>query len=131
MTLSRLLPVAAALAAACLPAPLLAHGNVTCNAPVFFLWSLRQAAGLGSLQTWHRIARPLASRQDRQGALKLAIDLMREVLQVPDTHRIGIVPGSDTGAVEMAMWTMLGARPVTPWPGKASAKAGSPMSSSS
>ncbi|MCH4150952.1 MAG: PepSY domain-containing protein [Sphingobium sp.] len=32
MTLSRLLPVAAALAAACLPAPLLAHGNVTCNA---------------------------------------------------------------------------------------------------
>ena len=42
-----------------------------------------------------------------------AIDLMREVLQVPDTHRIGIVPASDTGAYEMAMWTMLGARPVT------------------
>jgi phosphoserine aminotransferase len=42
-----------------------------------------------------------------------AIDLMREVLQVPDTHRIGIVPGSDTGAIEMAMWTMLGARGVT------------------
>ena len=45
--------------------------------------------------------------------LQLAIDLMREVLEVPDTHRIGIVPGSDTGAIEMAMWTMLGARPVT------------------
>ena len=45
--------------------------------------------------------------------LGLAIDLMREVLQVPDTHRIGIVPGSDTGAIEMAMWTMLGARPAT------------------
>ena len=45
--------------------------------------------------------------------LQYCIDLMREVLQVPDTHRIGIVPGSDTGAVEMAMWTMLGARPVT------------------
>ncbi|OYY71390.1 MAG: phosphoserine aminotransferase [Sphingomonadales bacterium 28-55-16] len=45
--------------------------------------------------------------------LQRAIDLMREVLQVPDTHRIGIVPGSDTGAIEMAMWTMLGARPVT------------------
>ena len=45
--------------------------------------------------------------------LQLCIDLMREVLQVPDTHRIGIVPASDTGAVEMAMWTMLGARPVT------------------
>jgi phosphoserine aminotransferase len=45
--------------------------------------------------------------------LQLAIDLMREVLEVPDTHRIGIVPASDTGAYEMAMWTMLGARPVT------------------
>ena len=45
--------------------------------------------------------------------LQLCIDLMREVLQLPETHRIGIVPGSDTGAFEMAMWTMLGARPVT------------------
>ncbi|MCT2558613.1 phosphoserine transaminase [Tsuneonella sp. YG55] len=45
--------------------------------------------------------------------LQYAIDLIREVLEVPDTHRIGIVPGSDTGAVEMAMWTMLGARGVT------------------
>jgi len=45
--------------------------------------------------------------------LALSIDLMRELLKLPDTHRIGIVPGSDTGAFEMAMWTMLGARPVT------------------
>jgi phosphoserine aminotransferase len=45
--------------------------------------------------------------------LQYCIDLMREVLQLPDTHRIGIVPGSDTGAYEMAMWTMLGARGVT------------------
>lgn len=45
--------------------------------------------------------------------LQLAIDLMRDVLQVPDTHRIGIVPGSDTGAVEMAMWSLLGARGTT------------------
>jgi phosphoserine aminotransferase len=44
--------------------------------------------------------------------LKLAIDLTREVLQVPADHLIGIVPASDTGAYEMAMWTMLGARPV-------------------
>ena len=45
--------------------------------------------------------------------LQYCIDLMRELLALPETHRIGIVPGSDTGAFEMAMWTMLGARPVT------------------
>ena len=45
--------------------------------------------------------------------LRYCIDLMREVLDLPDTHRIGIVPGSDTGAFELAMWTMLGERPVT------------------
>jgi phosphoserine aminotransferase len=45
--------------------------------------------------------------------LQYCIDLMREVLRLPETHRIGIVPGSDTGAFEMAMWTMLGARGVT------------------
>ena len=44
--------------------------------------------------------------------LKRAIDLTREVLEVPADYRIGIVPASDTGAYEMAMWTMLGARPV-------------------
>ena len=44
--------------------------------------------------------------------LKLAIDLTREVLQVPADWRIGIVPASDTGAVEMAMWSLLGARGV-------------------
>jgi phosphoserine aminotransferase len=56
---------------------------------------------------------------------------MREVLGVPDTHRIGIVPGSDTGAFEMAMWTMLGARPSPRSHGRASVKAGSPMPPSS
>ncbi|MGR3540141.1 MAG: phosphoserine transaminase [Hasllibacter sp.] len=45
--------------------------------------------------------------------LKAAIDGTREVLGVPDGYRIGIVPASDTGAYEMAMWTLLGARPVT------------------
>jgi phosphoserine aminotransferase len=45
--------------------------------------------------------------------LKLAIDLTREVLQVPKDYRIGIVPASDTGAVEMALWSLLGPRKVT------------------
>lgn len=43
--------------------------------------------------------------------LKLAIDETRAVLGVPADYRIGIVPASDTGAFEMAMWTLLGARP--------------------
>src|SRR5476649_497953 len=55
-------------------------------------------------------------RSDRskpgKARLKEAIDRTREVLEVPDDFLIGIVPGSDTGAVEMAMWSMLGARPV-------------------
>jgi phosphoserine aminotransferase len=45
--------------------------------------------------------------------LKLAIDLTREVLDVPAGYRIGVVAGSDTGAVEMALWSLLGARGVT------------------
>ena len=44
--------------------------------------------------------------------LKLAITLTREVLEVPADYRIGIVPASDTGAVEMALWSLLGARGV-------------------
>ena len=61
---------------------------------------------LGSLGRSHR---------SRLGKARLghAIDLTRRVLRVPAGHRIGIVPASDTGAMEMAMWSLLGARPVT------------------
>jgi len=45
--------------------------------------------------------------------LKQAIDLTREVLHVPADYRIGIVPASDTGAIEMALWSLLGPQPVT------------------
>lgn len=55
------------------------------------------------------------SHRSKLGKAKLrrAIDLTREVLEVPGEYRIGIVPASDTGAVEMALWSLLGARPVT------------------
>ena len=68
-------------------------------------WSAAKLA-TGSLGRSHR-------SKIGKARLQHAIDLMRELLRLPDTHRIGIVPGSDTGAFEMAMWTMLGARPVT------------------
>ena len=44
--------------------------------------------------------------------LKAAIDGTRQILGIPDNYRVGIVPASDTGAVEMAMWSLLGARKV-------------------
>ena len=55
------------------------------------------------------------SHRSKPGKIKLkrAIDLTREVLQVPADYRIGIVPASDTGAIEMSLWSLLGPRPVT------------------
>jgi len=54
------------------------------------------------------------SHRSKPGKARIqrAIDLTRELLQVPADYRIGIVPASDTGAVEMALWSMLGARGV-------------------
>ena len=68
-------------------------------------WSLGKLSD-ASLGRSHRSA-------EGKARLAAAIDGTREVLGIPETHRIGIVPASDTGAVEMAMWTMLGQRPVT------------------
>ena len=67
-------------------------------------WTLKGLAG-AALGRSHRA-------KVGKDKLKLAIDLTREVLQVPANYRIGIVPASDTGAVEMAMWSLLGARGV-------------------
>ena len=68
-------------------------------------WSAAKLA-TGSLGRSHR---------SRLGKARLAhaIELTRHVLRVPDNHRIGIVPASDTGAVEMALWSLLGPRPAT------------------
>jgi phosphoserine aminotransferase len=54
------------------------------------------------------------SHRSKEGKARLqeCSDRMKKLLEVPDDYRIGIVAGSDTGAVEMAMWTMLGPRPV-------------------
>ncbi len=67
-------------------------------------WSL-EALKDASLGRSHR-------SKEGKGKLAEAIDLTREILQVPAGHRIGIVPASDTGAVEMAMWSLLGERGV-------------------
>ena len=55
------------------------------------------------------------SHRSKLGKARLghAVELTRHVLRVPAEHRIGIVPASDTGAVEMALWNLLGARPAT------------------
>ncbi len=62
------------------------------------------------------LAQALVGRSHRskpgKARLAAAIERTREVLGVPDDYRIGIVPGSDTGAVEMALWSLLGARGV-------------------
>ena len=67
--------------------------------------------------TPENLANALLGRSHRskpgKAKLKRAIDLTREVLRVPADYRIAIVPASDTGAVEMALWSLLGSRPVT------------------
>jgi phosphoserine aminotransferase len=68
-------------------------------------WNLQNLAG-ALLGRSHR------SKPGR-AKLKRAIDLTREVLQVPADYRVGIVPASDTGAIEMALWSLLGPQPVT------------------
>src|SRR5215472_14762328 len=68
-------------------------------------WSLQNLAG-AFLGRSHRA-------KTGKAKLKYAIDLTREVLQVPADYRIGIVPASDTGAIEMSLWSLLGARPIT------------------
>ncbi|MEM9387737.1 MAG: phosphoserine transaminase [Pseudomonadota bacterium] len=68
-------------------------------------WTVQLLAG-AAVGRSHRAKEPKAK-------LKAVIDRSKALLGLPDDWLVGIVPGSDTGAVEMAMWSMLGARPVT------------------
>ena len=68
-------------------------------------WSPVSVAARAFLGRSHRAAGPKAQ-------LKEAIDRTARLLGVPEGYRLGIVPGSDTGAMEMAMWSLLGPRPV-------------------
>jgi phosphoserine aminotransferase len=67
-------------------------------------WALSELV-VDALGRSHRVS----PAKDR---LKAAIDRAAAILQIPATHRLAIVPASDTGAVEMAMWNLLGERPV-------------------
>ena len=86
--------------------------------------------------TLDALAGALLGRSHRAAAPKArlaeVIDRSRSILGMPADWRLGIVPASDTGAVEMALWSLLGARGGRcRSPSRASAKAGRPTSSSS
>jgi len=68
-------------------------------------WSAVSVAERAHLGRSHRASEP-------KKQLKSVIDKMSAILEVPEGYKVGIVPASDTGAVEMAMWSMLGAAPV-------------------
>lgn len=74
----------------------------TCKRPG---WSINALAG-AFVGRSHR-------SKNGKAQLKLAIDLSREVARIPESHLVGILPASDTGAFECAMWSLLGARPCT------------------
>ena len=68
-------------------------------------WSAAEVAERAHLGRSHRAANPKAE-------LKALIDAAHRILELPAGYRVGIVPASDTGAFEMAMWSLLGPRPV-------------------
>ena len=90
------------------------RANAAATIRVFPVWPLCQTPHLFDLTEPLQDAPLGRSHRASVGKAKLAqaIDGTREILDVPADYRIGIVPASDTGAFEMAMWTMLGERPL-------------------
>ena len=81
--------------------------------PALFFRPLRQAPRLVPVEALKDAALGRSHRAKiGKAKLEQAIDLTREILNVPADYRIGIVPASDTGAVEMALWSLLGERGV-------------------
>ena len=76
----------------------------------FFIRAVRQAPRLFSQALQNAVLGRSHRSKPGKARLAEAIDKTRAILGVPDEYRIAIVPASDTGAYEMAMWTMLGAR---------------------
>ena len=68
-------------------------------------WDIQSITQLAFLGRSHR-------GKDPRSQIAQVISLTKQVLQIPADYKVGIVPASNTGAFEMAMWTMLGKRPV-------------------
>ncbi len=68
------------------------------------------------------------ARKEGKARLNDVIERTRRILSIPDDYRIAIVPASDTGAVEMALWSLLGARGVDLLAWESFARTGSPTS---
>ena len=86
--------------------------NIRPNAPISRR-GLAPSRPAGARQSLDCRARPLASRHIGKAKLQAAIERTHALLRLPADYKLGIVPASDTGAMEMAIWSLLGPRPVT------------------
>jgi phosphoserine aminotransferase len=88
------------------------RGILSCTIPIQFR-TLQQAARVEPGRPEGRTGRPLHRSAQGKDKLAKAIKETKSILGIPDDYLVGIMPGSDTGAFEAAMWSLLGSRPVT------------------